>query len=220
MTWLLDNSLWLASLGLMLASSGIDGAYLAKMMEPQLWPLGYVLNTVSDVSGMILIYWFGRLRQDRKGSKRYRLALALLPAEVVAIAYSWFFSWLQLRMVLKPVEGVDAQWIAPIAAGFIPLLLAFIGWGQALREGRFEETLAAKAERVAGEVANDDKPVTPPYIVGALPKTKWTEADFARLVPAPAALTPSMRLELAGIAGVHPRTVGRWQDRADGKGTL
>jgi len=129
----------------MTSSSGIDGAYLARMMAPQLWFLGYVLNTVSDVSGMILMYWFGKLRQERKGSKRHRLALALLPAEVIAIAYSWFFSWLQLRMVLRPIEGADAQWVAPIAAGFIPLLLAFIGWAQALREGRFQEPVAETA---------------------------------------------------------------------------
>ena len=32
---ILNNSLWIAALGLMLASSGIDGAYLAKMMEKE-----------------------------------------------------------------------------------------------------------------------------------------------------------------------------------------
>jgi len=117
---MINNSLWLAALGLMLASSGIDGAYMSKMMEPALWPLGYVLNTVSDVSGMIIIYWFGRLRQDRKGSKRYRLAIALLPAELIAVGYSWFFSWRQLIIVLPNVEGQEAYWVAPIAAGFTP----------------------------------------------------------------------------------------------------
>jgi len=137
--WMINNSLWLAALGLMLASSGIDGAYMSTMMDPRLWFLGYVLNTVSDISGMVLMYWFGRLRQERRGSTRYRLALVLLPAEIIAILYSWFFSWLQLRTVLQPREGADSLWIAPIAAGFIPLLLAFIGWGQALREGRFEK---------------------------------------------------------------------------------
>ena len=128
MKWLLDNSLWLASLGLMISSSGIDGAYMSKMMEPSLWPLGYVLNTVSDVSGMVLMYAFGRLQQEHKNSKKWKLSKVLLGAEVVAILYSWFFSWLQLRIVLQPTERADAQWIAPIAAGFIPLLLAFIGW--------------------------------------------------------------------------------------------
>ncbi len=64
-----------------------------------------------------------------------------------------------------------------------------------------------------------DKPDMPAYIIGQLPDTKWTEADFVRLVPDPAALTPSMRQELSIIAGVHPRTIGRWQDRADSKMT-
>jgi len=215
-TWLLDNSLWLAALGLMGSSSGIDGAYMSRMMEPGLWPLGYVLNTVSDVSGMILMYWFGRLRQERKGSKRYRLSLALLPAEAIAIAYSWLFSWRQLLMILPAVEGQDAKWVAPIAAGFIPLLLAFIGLGQALREGRFDGPVAAKTEKTA-EVAF--QPDIPLYIVGTLPDTKWTQEDFVRLVPDPAALTPAMRLELSAIARVHPRTVGRWADKVNGGGT-
>lgn len=137
---ILDNSLWLVACGLCLASSGIDGAYLAKMMVPGLWILGYILNTMSDVAGMVLMYWFGRLRQERRGSKRYRLAIALLPAEIVTVLYSWFFSWRQLKVVLLTVEGTEAQWVAPLAAGFIPALLAFIGLAQALREGRFEST--------------------------------------------------------------------------------
>jgi len=214
--WMLDNSLWIAALGLMLASSGIDGAYLSKMMEPRLWVLGYVLNTMSDISGMIIMYWFGRLRQERKGSKRYRLAIALLPAELVTVAYSWFFSWRQLITVLPTTEGLAAQWVAPIAAGFIPLLLAFIGWGQALKAGRFLEPMA---EIVATMPHKDDKPDIPPYIVGQLPDTKWTEADFVRLISTPVSLTPAMCLEIARIADVHPRTVGRWQDRANGKVT-
>ena len=207
MTWtnrLLDNSLWLAALGLMLASSGIDGAYMARMMEPQLWPLGYVLNTVSDLSGLIIMLWFGRLRQGRKGSKRYRLALALLPAEIIAIAYSWFFSWLQLRMVLRPIEGVDAHWVAPIAAGFIPLLLAFIGWGQALREGRFEEPVAQTAASETPAIAT-----TPPPTA--------TIADWRAIL---ASLNGNERIESAadvqrlltdhGLASPSPPTARRW----------
>lgn len=91
-----SNSLWAAALGLMIASSGLDGAWLAKMMPPgQDW-MGYVLNTTSDVAGLILIFWFGVFRQSPKNSKRYKLALVLLPAEVVAVAYSWYFSYMQL----------------------------------------------------------------------------------------------------------------------------
>jgi len=156
-TRLLDNSLWLAALGLMISSSGIDGAYLVRMMEPRLWMLGYVLNTVSDVAGLTLMYWFGRLRAEPKKSKKHKYALALVPAEVVAVAYSWFFSWLQLRIVLRSIEGVDAQWIAPIAAGFIPLTLTSIGWAQAVRDGRFGE----RKETQPAEDAWEPAPPTP-----------------------------------------------------------
>lgn len=133
------NSLWIAALGLMLSSSGIDGAYMAKMMEPFLWMLGYVMNSVADLAGLIIMYWYGRLQQEGRGSKKWRLSRALLGAEIVAVSYSWFFSWRQLIRALQPVEQQDTIWVAPIAAGFIPLLLAFIGWAQALRAGKFED---------------------------------------------------------------------------------
>lgn len=136
---LLNNSLWLAAIGLCLASSGIDGAYMAQMMEPALWSLGYIMNTTSDVAGLALMYWYGRLQQEGKGSKRWKLSRALLGAEIVAVSYSWFFSWRQLIRTLQRVEYQDTIWVAPVAAGFIPLLLAFIGWAQALRAGRFED---------------------------------------------------------------------------------
>ena len=136
---LLDNSLWFAAIGLCLSSSGIDGAYMALMMEDPLWSLGYVMNTVSDVSGLIIMYAFGRLQQESKGSKKWKLSKRLLGAEVVAVLYSWFFSWRQLVRVLPDVEGPNTVWVAPIAAGFVPLLLAFIGWAQAIKAGKFEE---------------------------------------------------------------------------------
>jgi len=147
-TWLLNNSLWLAALGLMLASSGMDGAYMAKIMEPSLWPLGYVLNTMSDVSGLVIMYAFGRLQQERKNSKKWKLSRVLLGAELVAVAYSWFFSWRQLLRTLQPMEQANTQWVAPIAAGFIPLLLAFIGWAQALQAGKFDEQKSEQDEQV------------------------------------------------------------------------
>ena len=157
-TWLLDNSLWFAALGLMLASSGIDGAYLAKIMEPRLWPLGYVLNTVSDVSGLIIIYAFGRLQQERRNSKKWKLSWALLGAEAVAVWFSWFFSWRQLRIVLPAVEGPFAESVAMIAAAFIPLLLAFIGWAQALQAGRFEEQKSKQDEQVEQPIKQVEQP--------------------------------------------------------------
>jgi uncharacterized membrane protein YeaQ/YmgE (transglycosylase-associated protein family) len=136
--WLRTNSLWAAALGLMIASSGLDGAWLAKMMMPGQGWMGYVLNTTSDVVGLILMFWFGVFRQSPKGTKRYKLALVLLPAEIVAVAYSWYFGYLQLLLVLPAVVGANAQQVALVSAGFIPLLLAFIGWAQALLAGKWD----------------------------------------------------------------------------------
>lgn len=136
--WAKENSLWLVSAGLMLASSGLDGIYMAKWMPDGVYWLGLVLNTMSDIGNMVLMYWYGRLRLSPRGSKRYRLAGALLPAELVAVLYSWFFSWRQLRAVLPAVEPEHWRWVAPLAAGFIPLLLAFVGYAQALLAGKLD----------------------------------------------------------------------------------
>ena len=146
---MMQSSLWLVSIGLMLASSGIDGAYLSRLMpvEPiDLRWMGYVLNTMSDVGSEVLMYWFGRLRLFPKNSKRYRMAVILLPAELLTIAYSWFFSWRQLLLIMPAVEPEAAQWVAPIAAGFIPLLLSAIGYAQALLAGRIEKEHKAEEE--------------------------------------------------------------------------
>ena len=129
--WLNENALWLVGLGLMLASSGIDGAYMARMMS---WSwLGYVLNTTADVAGMALTYYYGRLLRDNaKTTNKHKQARYLIISEVVAVGYSWFFSWRQLRLVIQAIEPVDYEWIAAVSAAFIPLLLAFIGWAQSL----------------------------------------------------------------------------------------
>jgi len=147
--WIGNNVLWLAALGLMLASSGIDGTYMVSMMQRPLWWLGYVMNTMSDLGGLAIMYAFGRLQQEPKRSKKWKLSWMLLGAEVVAIGYSWFFSWRQLLRALLPTEQGDTVWVAPIAAGFIPLLLAFIGWAQALQAGKLEEELATSQPKPA-----------------------------------------------------------------------
>jgi hypothetical protein len=100
--------------------------------------MGYILNTTSDVAGLVIMYWFGVFRQSPKNSKRYRLALALLPAEIVAVGYSWYFGYLQLLLVLPAVIQGDVQGVARVSAGFIPLLLAFIGFAQSLLAGKWE----------------------------------------------------------------------------------
>jgi hypothetical protein len=156
MTWILTNSLWLVGLGLMLASSGIDGAYMARWMPAGFAWLGYVLNTTADVSGMVLTYFFGRFQQDRAKGKR-RLALFLLPADLVAALFSWFFSWRQLLIVLPTVEPLAYQWVAPIAAAFIPALLIFIGYAESLLAGRFETAQISQPATQPKTVAAQDK---------------------------------------------------------------
>ena len=148
--WVRRNSLWLVGLGLMLASSGLDGVYISKWMAGAPW-LGFVLNTMSDVANLTLMYWYGRFRQSPKGSKRYRLAAAMLPSEIIAALYSWLFSWRQLRAVLPAVEPEHWRWVAPVAAGFIPLLLAFVGYAQSLLAGKFDDEPTRASEKPAAE---------------------------------------------------------------------
>lgn len=153
--WLKTNSLWLVAIGLMLASSGIDGAYMEKL-NAWTW-FGYILNTTSDIANPILMYWYARLQQDRSLVKK-RNSRHLLKAEWVAIGYSWLFSWRQLRPMVYRAETsplaselggsalaivIEVELLAFAFAGFIPLLLAFIGYAQALLAGRIENEPAA-----------------------------------------------------------------------------
>lgn len=156
-------SLWIVMLGLMLASSGLDGVYMAKWMPPAWAWSGFVLNTMADIANPVIIYWFGRIRQTaRAGSKRAKLALLLLPAEAVAVGYSWLFSWRQLRIVLPAVEPDHWYWVAPLAAGFIPLLLTFVGLAQSLLAGKLDDERApSKAQARAEPTIAEPEPVEP-----------------------------------------------------------
>lgn len=136
---LMGNSLWIVSLGLMLASSAWDGGFLAKLMPVGFEWTGYVLNFTVDLAGMTLIYWYGRFRQCPRNTNRHKMALALIPGELIALGYSWFFSWLNLRTIMSTVVGQDAMWLAPIAAAYVPLQLLFIGTTQAILEGRSDQ---------------------------------------------------------------------------------
>lgn len=150
--WLafLANSLWFASVGIMLASSGIDGAYLAKIMQPS-W-LGYVLNTVSDVASEILMYWYGRLTQDYSSSKRRR-AKWLLLVEIILAGFAWLFGWRQLLPIIEAHEGAAAWWLAPLMAAFTPVALIGIGYAQSLLAGRIEKTTETQEEPQPAESA-------------------------------------------------------------------
>ena len=130
---ILKYSLWLAGIGLMLSSSGVDGAYLTRIMPEGFGWLGLILNTVADLSTMVLTYWYGVLkRENSKRAKLAKMANVVLAGEAFAFAYSAFFSWRQLLIVMLPVEGEATAIIAPIAALFVPGLLAFIGFTQSL----------------------------------------------------------------------------------------
>ena len=140
--WFKRNSLWLVGIGLMAASSGLDGVYMSTWSG---WPLlGFVLNSMSDLTAMALTYWYGRLQYSAKKRGPSRV---LLLGELVAVAYSWFFSWRQLRFVLPAVEVADWRWVAPVSALYIPLLLAMVGYAQSLRDTR-AATKPAESESV------------------------------------------------------------------------
>lgn len=138
-TVFLTASLWIVSMGLMLASAGIDGAYLEKLMPFGWGILGQVLNTMSDIASEIIMYWFGRLQMDASAAKRKR-AKWLLLAEFVLVGFSWLFGWRQLLPILAQLEGKDAVWLAPIMAAFTPAALIAIGYVQALLAGRIEKS--------------------------------------------------------------------------------
>jgi len=134
----LRSSLWWVSIGLMLASSGIDGAYMAKLMPTPL--LGYVLNTTSDIGSEILMFWFGRLRQSPKNTKRYKMSGILLIAEAILTGFAWLFGWRQLLPIITTLEDAQtARWLAPVLAAFTPVSLVAVGYAQALLAGKIEK---------------------------------------------------------------------------------
>jgi hypothetical protein len=212
--WINDNALWLVGLGLMLASSGIDGAYMARLMS---WPaLGYVLNTTADVAGMTLTYYYGRLLRDNaRTSNKHKQARYLIISEVVAVGYSWFFSWRQLRLVIQPIEPVEYEWIAVVSAAFIPLLLAFIGWAQSLivtppdADGKPADTKVATSDRrmeTAGQpvATNEQKAVTieRPVVANGKPVAAIKTID--------APLWRSLVAKMDGDAPMDAVSVNRW----------
>jgi hypothetical protein len=177
-TWFLSASLWIVMIGLMLASSGLDGKYIASWMSPGAQWLGYVLNTVSDVASVFVMYWYGRLQQSRSSTKR-RLSSHLLAFEKISIAYSWLLSWRQLRMRLYEVEVatlsarlsgselatvIEVELAAFLFAGLVPLSLVGVGYAQSLLAGRMEDEPAkASKERI------ESKPE--PAVVGLICET-------------------------------------------------
>jgi len=162
MTWE-ELELDVYAISLMLASSGLDGMYLSRLMQP--WVLGYILNTAADITSVRLARQYARFQADRSPKKRRR-AWVILFAEVHSVLFSWFFSWRQLRLYLQAtaletelfVGNIPASSIvAFVTAWFVPILLALVGYCQGLRAGRYEDAPVAESTR--------PQPAAPPPVV-------------------------------------------------------
>jgi hypothetical protein len=130
--WLGRNWLMLlVSVGIMLASSGVDGVYMGAW-QPDRWHwLGLVVNTMFDIASPVITYKYGVLNRN---AKKRKYTWPLLVAEVIAIGFSWFFGWRQLRIVMPIIEPTDWGWVAPVSAAATPLVLAAIGYAMSLGE--------------------------------------------------------------------------------------
>jgi hypothetical protein len=190
-TWFLSASLWIVTIGLMVASSGLDGYYIASWMTPGSEWLGYVLNTVSDIASVFVMYWYGRLQQDRSKTKR-ELSKRLLTFEAVSVAYSWLLSWRQLRMRLYSVEVatltakvngselakvLEVEIAALLFAGLVPLSLVGVGYAQSLLAGRMGDEQKQSEPKPA-----QSKPE--PKIIGFVCETCGYSADTQQAINA------------------------------------
>lgn len=212
---LLQASLWLASIGLMIASSGLDGAYLAKLMPTGFAWLGLLLNTMTDLTSELGMYWYGRLQMDRSSTKQKR-ARWLLVGQIVLVGYAWLFSWRQLVPIIAKVDP-GAWWMAPIGAAFIPSALIVVGYTQALLAGRVEDVKAtAKVAPVDAKLASE-APTEPPTVTAEPPMTPTidkpvpsldTEARRERVLAAMLADEPPTQAELADRLAVSRSTIG------------
>jgi len=124
--WIGRHSSELIGAGLMLSSSGLDGVYMMLWMPSGFGWLGLVLNTMSDVADLYLGRRVGSLIRSKDEVRRWG-AFAVFVGQLIAVLYSWFYGWRRLLTVLPAVEPEHYRWIAPVAAGFIPLLLAVLG---------------------------------------------------------------------------------------------
>lgn len=224
---ILKSSLWLVGLGLMLASSGIDGAYMSRIM-PEGWGwLGLVLNTTADISGMVIMYFYGYIRRENaKNTKKWKLARWLLFAEVFSVAYAWFFGWRQLKIVMLPIEGDATFWIAPIAASFIPMTLGFVGFAQSLLVDESQDEPQPKATKT-----QPTKPKMQPAKV-AQPKEEKKESNEKSLQVAKlnetakgvlrsfAAKSDATQQQVADDIGVSRTTVSNYLSKLEQNGFL
>lgn len=120
----------------MLASSGLDGAYMTLLMPQEVliarWTvsfawLGLILNLAADGTDLYLSYRIGRLMNTKDAVKQWGAVVLLVLGLIVAAGYSWYFSYLQLRRVLPTFEVGNVDRTARIIAGFIPALIVILG---------------------------------------------------------------------------------------------
>jgi len=171
----LQASLWIASIGLMVASSGLDGAYLARLM-PAGWAwLGLLLNTMADITSELGMYWYGRLQMDRSKRKQANSRWVLV-GQVVLVGYAWLFGW---RQLVPKVAEIDpgAPWMAPIGAAFIPAALIVVGYIQSLLAGRIEAERVSAEPAATGADTAQSEPEPPP-----VERQPAKMADFRRVL--------------------------------------
>lgn len=135
--WFSASSLTLVAIGLMGSSSGLDGVYMVAWMPDSVPWLGFLLNTMADIATLLLSKRYARLQRRQDPTKRH-WSKVILAADIVAMFYSWLFSWRQLLRVMPLFEPDAWPWLAPLSAGFIPLMLGFIGYAQGLSDTRIE----------------------------------------------------------------------------------
>jgi hypothetical protein len=173
--WILKNSLWIVAGGLMLFSASFDGVYL-ETLSAITW-FGYAINFFADIANPAMMYWYGRLQQDKYKAKREK-SKSILVWERIAIAYSWLFSWRQLRGRVYLAEAaplaaklggsdlaavIEIELLAFAFAGFVPLMLAGVGALQALIAGRIETEATTSEPKAEPARAEPVAPVALPF---------------------------------------------------------
>ncbi len=158
---------------------------------------------------MTLTYYYGRLLRDNaRTSNKHKQARYLIISEVVAVGYSWFFSWRQLRIVIQPIEPVEYDWIAVVSAAFIPLLLAFIGWAQSLivtppdADGKPVDTKAVTSEHRMETTGQPVAAIPAPVVASGKPPAATKTID--------APLWRSLVAKMDGDAPMDAGAVNRW----------
>lgn len=201
--WVIQNSLWVVGFGLFLASSGLDGAFLVKLMPAQWGWLGLVLNTTTDVCSEVISYWTGRLAQDANKRKREMSKLLWIP-QFALVFFAWLFGWRQIIPILRVIEPDDWHWLAPLMSAFVPTALVAVGYTQALLAGKIVEEKPVHVESIKS--VEKSTPIT------------MSEEEFVRLYRAGELVPKGEQVKVvAAQMGISPRKVYRLM-KANGNG--